>query len=153
MSRSMTLLERPARGLTEREAAWRLSREGPNALPDLQRRSRLRIIVEVLREPMFALLLGAATLYAFIGELSDSLVLLAFACFSVAIAVIQESRSERVLEALRDLSSPRALVVRDNERRRIPGREVVRGDLLVIGAGDRVPADAVVIAANDLHVD
>ena len=55
---------------------------------------------------------------------------------------MQEARSERVLEALRDLTSPRALVIRDGERRRIPGREVVRGDLVVLAEGDRVPADA-----------
>jgi P-type Ca2+ transporter type 2C len=122
-------------------------------LPDPQRRSELRIVAEVLREPMFALLLGAAILYGLIGELTDAAVLLVFACISILIAVIQETRSERVLEALRDLTSPRALVVRDGKRRRIPGRDVVRGDLLVIGAGDRVPADALVVSANDLHAD
>src|SRR5262249_24097554 len=76
-----------------------------------------------------------------------------FACISILIAVVQETRSERVLQTLRDLTSPRALVLRGNERRRIPGRDVVREDLLVIGAGDRVPADAVVVSANDLYTD
>jgi Ca2+-transporting ATPase len=76
-----------------------------------------------------------------------------FATLSILITVIQESRTERVLEALRDLSSPRALVIRDGVRKRITGREVVRGDLLVLAEGDRVPADAVVIECRDLQAD
>jgi P-type Ca2+ transporter type 2C len=141
------------RGLTAREAAERLRVEGPNALPELERRTGLRIVLEVVREPMFALLLGAGVLYLFIGSRGEALVLFAFACFSVAIAIIQEGRSERVLEALRDLTSPRALVIRDGEQSRIPGREVVRGDLLVLAEGDRVPADAMLIHGDDVQAD
>lgn len=141
------------KGLTQQEAAARLLAEGPNALQDPQRRSWIRIVIEVLREPMFALLLGAAILYGLIGEFADAVVLLVFACISILIAVVQETRSERVLEALRDLTSPRALVIRDNERRRIAGRDVVREDLIGIEAGDRVPADALVVSANDLYAD
>ncbi|HET9106263.1 MAG TPA: cation-transporting P-type ATPase, partial [Steroidobacteraceae bacterium] len=141
------------RGLTAPEAAERLRAEGPNALPELERRTALRIVVEVVREPMFALLLGAGVLYLFIGSRGEALVLFGFACFSVAIAIIQEGRSERVLEALRDLTSPRALVIRDGEHVRIPGREVVRGDLLVLTEGDRVPADAMLISGDDVQAD
>jgi Ca2+-transporting ATPase len=141
------------RGLTAREAAQRLRAEGPNALPELERRTALRIAVEVVREPMFALLLGAGVLYLLIGSRGEALVLFAFACFSVAIAIVQEGRSERVLEALRDLTSPRALVIRDGEQVRIPGREVVRGDLLVLAEGDRVPADAMLISGDDVLAD
>jgi P-type Ca2+ transporter type 2C len=141
------------RGLSAEEAAERLRAEGPNALPELERRTGLRIILEVVREPMFALLLGAGVLYLFIGSRGEALVLFAFACFSVAIAIIQEGRSERVLEALRDLTSPRALVIRDGEQSRIPGREVVRGDLLVLAEGDRVPADAMLIYGDDVQAD
>ncbi len=141
------------RGLTAREAAQRLRAEGPNALPELERRTALRIAGEVVREPMFALLLGAGVLYLFIGSRGEALVLFAFACFSVAIAIVQEGRSERVLEALRDLTSPRALVIRDGEQVRIPGREVVRGDLLVLAEGDRMPADAMLISGDDVLAD
>ena len=141
------------RGLSAREAAERLRTEGPNALPELERRTALRIIAEVVREPMFALLLGAGVLYLLLGSRGEALVLFAFACFSVAIAIIQEGRSERVLEALRDLTSPRALVVRDGEQVRIPGREVVRGDLLVLAEGDRVPADAWLISGDETLAD
>ncbi len=141
------------RGLTSEAAAARLRAEGPNELPQPDRRSQLRIALDVLREPMFSLLLGAGLVYLLIGELGDALLLLVFALISVAITIVQETRSERVLEALRDLTSPRALVIRDGERRRIAGREVVRGDLLVLAEGDRVPADGALLACQDLEID
>ncbi len=141
------------RGLSGREAAQRLRAEGPNALPELDRRTASRIIADVMREPMFALLLGAGVLYLLIGSRGEALVLFAFACFSVAIAIVQEGRSERVLEALRDLTSPRALVIRDGGQTRIAGRDVVRGDLLVLAEGDRVPADALLVSGDDVQAD
>jgi Ca2+-transporting ATPase len=144
---------RPLSGLTAGEAAARLKAEGANELPHTQERTIARIAAEVVREPMFALLLGTGLVYLAIGEVGDALVLLAFATISVVIAIVQETRSERVLARLRDLTSPRALVIRDGERRRIPGREVVRGDLVVVGEGDRVPADAVLLAAHDVETD
>src|SRR5689334_8049061 len=141
------------RGLGAAGAAAGLRRGGPTALPDAARRPAARVALDVVREPMFALLLGAGALYLLLGDLAEALVLLAFACLSVGIAVAQEVRTERALEALRDLSSPRALVVRDGERRHIPGREVVRGDLLILAEGDRIPADARLLAAEALEVD
>jgi P-type Ca2+ transporter type 2C len=141
-----------ASGLTEAEATARLALEGHNDLPAAQRSSPLRIAGEVAREPMFALLLGAGGLYMLIGDLGEAVLLLLFATISVSIAIIQRGRSERVLEALRDLTSPRALVVRDGVQRRIPGRDVVRGDLLLLGEGDRVPADALLVAGLDVRV-
>ena len=81
------------------------------------------------------------------------MILIAFAMFSIVITIVQESRTERVLEALRDLTSPRALVIRGGERRRIAGREVARGDLVVIEEGDRVPADILLLQAHDLRTD
>ena len=140
-------------GLTDDEAAARLAQEGANDLPATQHSSSLAIAAEVVREPMFALLLGAGLLYAIIGDLGEALVLVGFATVSVSIAIVQRGRSERVLEALRDLTSPRALVVRGGERRRIPGREVVTGDLLVINEGDRVPADALLVEGVDVRCD
>ena len=102
---------------------------------------------------MLALLLAGGVAYLLLGDLAEALVLLGFATFSVAVTVIQETRTERVLEALRDLSAPRALVIRDGARVRIPGREVVRGDLLVLEQGDRIAADAVLVEADDLQTD
>jgi P-type Ca2+ transporter type 2C len=143
----------PSRGLSENEAAARLKAEGPNTLPQADRRTFIRIILEILREPMFALLLGAAVIYLLLGDLKEAVVLGLFACTSVFIAVVQESRTERVLESLRDLTSPRALVIRDGIEKRIAGAEVVRGDLVILAEGDRVPADATVLSAHDLQCD
>ena len=139
--------------MTAREAAERLAADGPNILPRPERRTFVRIAVGILREPMFALLLGAGAVYLLLGDLREAVILFLFACTSVGIAVVQEARTERVLESLRDLTSPRALVIRDGIETRIAGTEVVRGDLIVLAEGDRVPADARVLAAHDLMTD
>ena len=143
----------PIRGLSEVDVQARLKAEGYNELPRPDRRTPLRIILEVVREPMLALLLGGGVIYLALGDLKEALILLAFATMSVLITVVQETRTERVLEALRDLTSPRALVIRDGERKRIAGREVVRGDFVVFAEGDRVPADAVLVQSHDLQTD
>jgi P-type Ca2+ transporter type 2C len=140
-------------GLSESEASATLKREGFNELPRAERRTPFRIVLEVLGEPMLALLLGGGAVYLILGSLNEALILLAFAMLSIVITVVQESRTERVLEALRDLTSPRALVIRDGMRRRIAGREVVRGDLIVLAEGDRVPADAVLWQSHELQAD
>ena len=140
-------------GLSAAEAAVRLKRDGYNELPRQRRRTPLRIMLEVLLEPMMALLLAGGVIYLIFGDLQEALILMVFASFSVVITVVQESRTERVLESLRDLTSPRALVIRDGERVRIAGREVVAGDLMVIGEGDRVPADARLVECADLALD
>ncbi len=141
------------RGLADADAKIRLVAEGPNELPRSERRTPLQIVLEVLREPMLALLLGGGAIYLALGDVKEASILLVFATLSILITVIQESRTERVLEALRDLTSPRALVIRDGERKRIAGRDVVRGDLVVLAEGDRVPADAVLVDSHDLQTD
>ncbi|WP_246799388.1 cation-translocating P-type ATPase [Bradyrhizobium sp. CCBAU 51753] len=140
-------------GLSEAEAATRLRVEGYNELPSPERRTPVRIVLEVLREPMLALLLCGGLIYLLLGDLQEALLLLGFGAMSIVITIVQETRTERVLEALRDLTSPRALVIRDGVRRRIAGRDVVRGDLVILGEGDRVPADAVLVDGRDLQVD
>jgi len=142
-----------SRGLTADMARARLAEDGPNEIARAGRRSMLRIAVEVLREPMLALLLSGGLVYLLLGDLAEALILLGFATFSVVVTVIQESRTEHVLEALRDLSAPRALVIRDGARLRIAGREVVRDDLLVLEQGDRIAADAVLVEASDVLSD
>ena len=141
------------RGLAEASVQARLKADGYNELPRPDKRTPLRIVLEVLREPMLMLLLGGGAIYFIFGEPRDAVILLAFAMMSVVITVVQESRTERVLEALQDLTSPRALVIRNGVRRRISGREVVTGDVLVLAEGDRVPADAVLTESHDLQTD
>ena len=143
----------PPQGLTADEARLRLADEGPNSLPSTRRRGVLTLAFEVAREPMFLLLIAAATIYLVLGDLREALVLAASIVVVMAITVVQERRTERTLERLRDLSSPRALVVRDGHELRIAGSEVVRGDLIVLREGDRVAADARLVESHDLLVD
>jgi Ca2+-transporting ATPase len=140
-------------GLSEQEAATRLRAEGANELPSAKPRSLLAIAWQVVREPMLLLLVGAGAIYLFLGELRDSVVLLASIFVVLGISLYQQRKTERALEALRDLSSPRALVIRSGKEKRIAGRDVVRGDMVVLQEGDRVPADALVLSAVSLSVD
>ena len=140
-------------GLSEAEAAARLQAEGPNELPTAKPRTVFATAWEIVREPMILLLVGAGSIYLFLGELRDSAVLLVSIFVVIGISLYQERKTERALEALRDLSSPRALVIRNGQQRRIAGREVVRGDVVVLSEGDRVPADGVVLSSGNLSVD
>jgi Ca2+-transporting ATPase len=140
-------------GLSTAMAAERLKSDGYNELPRPDQRGFLRILIEVLRQPMFALLIGGGIVYMLLGDRIEALLLLMFAGLSVTITLVQETRSEKVLEALRNLASPRALVVRDGKRMLIAGREVVRDDLMVVSEGDRVAADATLIWSQDLLLD
>ena len=140
-------------GLSESEAAKRLKEDGYNELPSTKRRSFFTIAYEVVREPMFLLLIGGGIIYLMLGDVREAAMLLGFVFVVMGITLYQERKTERALEALRDLSSPRALVIRDGSQKRVAGREVVRGDVIVISEGDRVPADAVLMTAVNLSVD
>jgi P-type Ca2+ transporter type 2C len=152
-STNLNLNVKSIQGLSTAEAAGRLQVEGYNELPSAKRKNVFSIAFEVMREPMFLLLIACGVIYLFLGDLEEALILLFFVFVIIGITFYQERKTERTLEALRDLSSPRALVVRDGEQIRIVGREVVRGDILILAEGDRVPADAIVISATDLCVD
>ncbi|MDO9316500.1 MAG: cation-translocating P-type ATPase [Burkholderiaceae bacterium] len=143
----------PHPGLTHSEAARRLEADGPNELPRAPQRTTWRIAFEVAREPMFQLLAAAVAIYLVLGDVSEAGVLFAMLGVIVATELVQERRTERVLEALHDMTSPRALVWRDGRRERLAGVDVVCGDLLELVEGDRVPADARLIESNDLLVD
>jgi Ca2+-transporting ATPase len=140
-------------GLATEEAAARLAKDGPNELPTTKRRSAVAIAREVLSEPMFLLLLAAGAIYLVLGDLAEAAVLLVFANLSIGIAIVQEIRSERVIEALRDLSAPTAVVIRSGQQLKIPARDLVRGDLVLVGEGDRVPADVRLVAGEPLEAD
>ncbi|MGE5807652.1 MAG: cation-translocating P-type ATPase [Nitrospirota bacterium] len=140
-------------GLSEQEAAARLRREGYNELPSSKRRGIFAIAAGVMREPMFLLLVACGAIYLVLGDVREALMLLGFVFVVIGITLYQERKTERALEALRDLSSPRALVIRGGKQMRIPGREVARGDCVVLNEGDRVPADAAVLSCLNLSVD
>jgi len=143
----------PPTGLSASDAAARLLRDGPNLLPQPDRRRWPMIVWNVLREPMLLLLIAAASIYLLLGDPREAAVLGASVFLVIALTVYQEQKSERALQALRDLSSPRARVLRDGEPLLVAGRDVVVGDLILVAEGDRVPADARVIEQADLHLD
>lgn len=140
-------------GLSESEAAERLKKDGYNELPSAKRKGIFAIAFKVVREPMFLLLVAGGTIYLLLGDMQEAVMLLGFVFVVMGITFYQERKTERALEALRDLSSPRALVIRDGMEMRIPGREVARGDSIIVSEGDRIPADAVVISCANLFVD
>ena len=141
------------RGLSAAQVQRLLTLDGPNELEPPQRRTAWHAMQEVAREPMFQLLLAAGLVYLVLGSLGEAAMLLAFVMVTVAITVVQAQRSENSLAALRELASPRALVLRDGTAQRIAGRDVVRGDVLLLREGDRIAADAQLLSANDLQVD
>jgi Ca2+-transporting ATPase len=145
--------EQSISGLSTAEAQQRLAESGYNELNPPHPRRLWHTVANVLREPMFLLLIAAGGIYLLLGDVRDALMLSIFVVLIIAMTVSQQYKSERVLEALRDLSSPRALVIRDGKQQRIAGREVVAGDLILLNEGDRVAADAVLLSCNDLSAD
>lgn len=142
-----------ASGLSSIEASQRLLRDGPNELPVERPRSLWQQAWGVVREPMLLLLLAAGAINFLLAEVLDAAILASFVLFVVAISLYQRRKTENALGALRNLSAPRALVLRDGARVRIAGRDVVPGDLVLLAEGDRVPADGVLIEATNLSID
>jgi Ca2+-transporting ATPase len=143
----------PLQGLTEQEVMERLATNGYNELPSTRKRTILHILLEIFREPMFLMLIACGILYLLLGDAEEALMLIGFVFVIIGITFYQEQKTERALEALRDLTSPRALVVRDGKQQRIPGREVVPDDILLIAEGDRIAADGVLLSGNHISVD
>jgi P-type Ca2+ transporter type 2C len=149
------------RGLTESDVLARQKQSGFNELPSAQARNLLSLAGETFQDPIFLLLVGGGVIYWILGDFHEALILLGFVVFITGISLYQEGKTEHALEALRDLSSPRALVVRDGQRKRIAGREVVLGDILILAEGDspkerlrqRVPADGIVLSCTNLSTD
>lgn len=133
------------KGLSEIEAAKILKIEGFNELPLRKKHDSMSVLLHVLSEPMLLLLIGSGMIYFLLGEAKDTLMMLFSVFVVIGITFYQERKTEKTLEALKNLSSPRALVIRDGKQIRISGREVVKGDIVILREGDRVPADAVVL--------
>ncbi len=143
----------PFQGLDEAEALARLAREGPNILEERDSGGMLQIARGTLREPMFLFLLAAAILYLVLGDLAEGLFLTGGAIVSIALVVVQEMRSQRALAALQALAEPHARVVRGGVERRIAARDLVRGDVVILAEGERVPVDGELVSGDVLTVD
>ncbi|MDI6734547.1 MAG: cation-translocating P-type ATPase [Patescibacteria group bacterium] len=150
-NKSNNYLDLPS--LSEEAAVKRLEEEGFNELPSEARRGVLSIALQVVKEPMFLLLIACGLVYFLLGDFGEAMVLVFSIFVIIGITLFQERKTERALDALKALSSPRALVLRDGSVRRISGREVVRGDIVILSEGDRVPADGILLLAENLNVD
>lgn len=141
------------KGLTESQAQALQKEHGFNELPSSKKKNVFEIALSVVLEPMFMLLVACGTLYLILGEPQEAIMLLGFVFVIMGITIYQERKTEKALEALTDLSSPRALVIRDGQQKRIAGREVVPGDYVILIEGDRVPADGIIISCANLTID
>lgn len=143
----------PLEGLCEAQVQQRLAQDGPNELPASRRRSALRLMCDVAFEPMFLLLVACGALYMVLGDVQEALMLLGFVFVVMSISFVQQRRSERSLNALRDLSSPRAKVLREGKECSVPSRDLVVGDVVMLAEGDRVPADLQLTTCANLSID
>ncbi|MEM3066735.1 MAG: cation-translocating P-type ATPase [Nitrososphaerota archaeon] len=143
----------PERGLTSDEAMSRLSTFGPNEIERQKRVSGLKIFIRQFKNVLILLLLAATTISAILGEITDSVLIFIIVMVATILGFVQESRAERALEALKKMLSPRVNVVRDGKVINIATRELVPGDVLLIEAGDKVPADARLIHVINLQID
>jgi P-type Ca2+ transporter type 2C len=140
-------------GLSEEETQERIHKYGYNELPSTEKRGFFDLMIDVIKEPMFLLLIACGSIYFVLGDFQEGLMLMGFVGVIIGITFYQERKTENTLEALRDLSSPRAQVIRNGKKKRIAGREVVQDDILILEEGDRVPADAVVLSCTNLMVN
>lgn len=147
------LLHAKAAGLSVEEAARRLQDEGPNVLPEKQPDTVAEIFLRQFKSPLIYILLAAAVTVFLLGETADGAIILAVLLFNAIIGSIQEGRAQNTLSALKQYVNTTATVVRDETEMVIPDREVVRGDILSLREGEKVPADARVLVSNDLRTD
>ncbi|MFA7298258.1 MAG: cation-translocating P-type ATPase [Candidatus Absconditabacterales bacterium] len=140
-------------GLSTKEVNHRIAKDGYNELPSTKKKHFLQIIWDVIQEPMLLLLIACGTLYLFLGDTQEAIILLSSIVFIIGLSIYQENKTERAIEALKDLSSPRALVIRNGEQIRIPGREVVKDDIIILNEGDKVPADCLVLWSRSCSID
>ncbi|WP_067806851.1 cation-translocating P-type ATPase [Actinomadura formosensis] len=142
-----------SRGLAVAEAAARLRREGPNTLPAARGRGPVLRFLLQFNSPLIYVLLAAALVTGLLGEHVDALVILGVVIVNAVVGFVQESRAEKALTALAAMTETIAVVVRDGERQRVPAADLVRGDLVELEAGDKVPADLRLLRTDELAVD
>ncbi|NJD69881.1 MAG: HAD-IC family P-type ATPase, partial [candidate division NC10 bacterium] len=148
-----TRLQATPIGLTGTEAARRLAEHGPNELQTARRVSPWTILFEQLKNVLILILLAATALSAFLGHGIEAIAITIIVLFAVLLGFVQEYRAERATEALREMAAPTATALRDGEEVEIPARALVPGDVVLVRAGDKIPADARVIEAVNLHVE
>lgn len=141
------------KGLSSEDVLSRLKKFGTNELPSGKKRNIFQILFSAIKEPMFLILLSCSSIYFLLGDIQEAIVLAFSVLVILNITIYQENKTENSLQALKDLSSPRALVIRNGAEERIAGSQVVPDDLILIKEGDRVPADASIIWERNLTLD
>jgi Ca2+-transporting ATPase len=142
-----------AAGLSAAEAERRLSSDGPNELPSVVSVTAWKILLRQFKSALIVILLIAIILSVALGHSLEASAISAIALFTVVLGFVQEYRADRALEALRRLAAPAAAVIRDGEERKVPARDVVAGDVIILGTGDLVPADGRLLHAVNLSID
>lgn len=140
-------------GLTSTQASALLKKYGPNELPSQRHKSGIKLLFDIIREPMLLLLLVSGLIYFTLGDLKDAAMLFVSVIIVISITVYQEQRSEKVLESLRQLSSPKTIVIRNGRYDQVSSREIVPGDIVVIREGDRIPGDGFLLSSTNIAVD
>lgn len=140
-------------GLTSEQAEKLQEKYGKNELVKKKKENFFHKILHVISEPMFLLLLVAAVIYFVLGEPRDGIIMLVFVVGIISIDVVQEWKTDKTLNALKDLSAPRIKVIRDGVEITIASSELVPGDVMLIAEGVKIPADGEIIKASDLCVD
>lgn len=140
-------------GLNEEQVSENQARYGFNEIQKVKSHKILNQIIGIFKEPMFMLLIVCGTLYMLLGDIEEGFMMLGFVFFIMAIEFYQERKTEKALDALKELSSPQARVIRNGVEIKIPCRELVKDDLMVFSEGERVPADGIVLHSINLQVD
>jgi Ca2+-transporting ATPase len=153
VSDALTQLRSQTRGLTTAEAQARLQQFGPNELQAARRVSPWEILLEQFKNVLILILLGATAISLFLGHGVESIVIAVIVLFAVVLGFIQEYRAERAIEALRQMAAPTATVLREASEFKIPARDLVPGDVILLHTGDRVPADARLLESVNLQVE
>lgn len=140
-------------GLSSFEAAQRLEKNGPNTFKEMKPKTKLQMFLAQLRDPMIYILFAAIAISVFLKEFSDAVIILAIILLNAFIGMVQESKAEKSLEALKKLSSPYALVRRNGKPLEIPAADLVAGDIVLLEAGRIVPADLRLISSINLQIE
>ncbi|MCL4424183.1 MAG: HAD-IC family P-type ATPase, partial [Firmicutes bacterium] len=141
------------KGLTGHESRQRLLRHGENVLKEAKKVSPWTMLLGQFQDFMVLTLLAATAISFFLGEVADSVTIVAIVILNAILGFLQEYRAEKSIEALRMLAAPTARVRRDGEEVKIPSRQLVPGDLVILEAGDRVPADLRLLEGNNLEAE
>ncbi len=150
---ALTFLQSTSIGLTNVEAARRLAEVGPNELAAARRISPWTLLLEQFKNVLIIILLVATALSAFLGHGVEAIAIAVIVLFAVVLGFVQEYRAERAIEALRQMAAPTATVFRDDDEIEIPARDLVPGDVILLQAGDKIPADARLVEAINLQIE